>query len=211
MCLFYLELIPSRMNNYQYLFITFVVVLASLFLTLRIGNDRKDESLSPSHGVELSFLHSDVHSVERINLEVTSKNVKIDTKEAVTLAQSVLNLIRHRYELDGIGRQFFLTSNNIGEHTWDVIKYKFAKKITGDNEQFLMTFGGSSVTAGHDNFYYQSYPSVIERHLAPVLEALGVKLLVHNIAQGESGLHLELLRKNCYSIYETVGISESLS
>ena len=180
------------MNNYQYLFITFVVVLATVLFTLRITNDRQEERFFPSHGVDLS---SGVHSVERIDLEDSSKNVKIDTKEGVALAQKVLNLIRHRYELDGMGRQFFLTANNIGEHTWDVIKYKFAKKITGDNEQFLMTFGGSSVTAGHDNYYNQSYPSVIERHLAPILEALGVKLLVHNIAQGKRGFHIKISLK----------------
>jgi hypothetical protein len=47
-----------------------------------------------------------------------------------------------------------------------------------------MIFGGSSVTAGHDNYYNQSYPFVFERRLTKVFEAIGIKLLVHNIAQG---------------------------
>jgi hypothetical protein len=112
---------------------------------------------------------------------------KIDLKEAKGLAQDVLSLIRNRYELDGIGAMFFLTTNNMGSHVWDIIKYKFAKKIVQKDQQFLMIFGGSSVTAGHDNRHNQSYPSVVDRRLGPILKALGVKLSVNNIAQGANG------------------------
>ena len=112
-----------------------------------------------------------------------TKNEKIDLITAISLAQDVLNLIRHRYELDGVGSMFALTANNVSPHTWDLMKYKYAKKII-TRERFLMIFGGSSVTAGHDNYYNQSYPSVVRRRMAPILEAAGVKLLVHNIAQG---------------------------
>jgi len=124
----------------------------------------------------------------------------LDFGPAKKLLQEVLSLIRHRYELDGIGAMFWLTANNVGAHTWDVIKYKFARKVVdsalssssssgssnngGGKQQFLMIFGGSSVTAGHDNLYNQSYPFVVERRLKPVLDALGVSLLVRNIAQG---------------------------
>ena len=116
---------------------------------------------------------------------------KIVLGSAKTLLQDMLSLIRHRYELDGAGAMFFHTANNIGSHTWDVIKYKFARKIVDSQikqktqpQQFLMVFGGSSVTAGHDNHYNQSYPFVVERRLQPVLRALGITLTVTNIAQG---------------------------
>lgn len=115
---------------------------------------------------------------------LADKPATIDFKEAKGLAQDVLSLIRNRYELDGIGAMFFLTANNMGAHVWDIIKYKFAKKIVQKDQQFLMTFGGSSVTASHDNRYNQSYPAVVNRRLGPILKALGVKLLVNNIAQG---------------------------
>jgi hypothetical protein len=109
-----------------------------------------------------------------------------ECKDAVT---TVLDLIRYRYELDdGRGMKLFLTANNIGSVTWDVIKYKFARKILDSAvkgpQKFLMVFGGSSVTAGHDNYYNQSYPFVVERRLGPALKAVGVELVVHNIAQG---------------------------
>ena len=47
-----------------------------------------------------------------------------------------------------------------------------------------MIFGGSSVTAGHDNYYNQSYPFVFERRMTRIFQALNIDLKVHNIAQG---------------------------
>ncbi len=70
------------------------------------------------------------------------------------------------------------------DYAWDILKYKFALKILNLNSTFLMVFGGSSVTAGHDNFYSQAYPFVIERRMKPIFAALGVDLLIHNIAMG---------------------------
>ena len=112
------------------------------------------------------------------------KDAKIISDKSIEMVQETLNLIMHRYELDGIGASFFLTANNVGQNTWDVIKYKFAKKIL-EKDRFLMTFGGSSVTAGHDNYYNQSYPYVVKRRLGPILKEVGVELLVHDIAQGK--------------------------
>lgn len=99
-------------------------------------------------------------------------------------AQEVLNLIHNRYEMQNrTFFQFFLVSSNIPRHSWDVLKYKFAYKILSSNSKFVMIFGGSSVTAGHDNLLSQSYPSVVERRLSPVFKAFGVNLTVYNIAQ----------------------------
>ena len=52
------------------------------------------------------------------------------------------------------------------------------------NKEFLFVFGGSSVTAGHDNWFAQSYPMVFKRRVAGMFDALGVPLTVRNIAQG---------------------------
>jgi len=104
-------------------------------------------------------------------------------------------LLLCRYELDGpIGSQMFLTMNNMKAETFDIMKYKFLKKVLGppavdassDNleKAFVMIFGGSSVTAGHDSFFNQSYPMIVQARLGPILANLGVDLRVHNIAQG---------------------------
>jgi hypothetical protein len=69
-------------------------------------------------------------------------------------------------------------------NSFELIKYQLAKKIVGDDSTYLATFGGSSVTAGHDNLFNESYPIVFGRRLCPAMEAVGIKCDVHNIAQG---------------------------
>ena len=49
---------------------------------------------------------------------------------------------------------------------------------------FLMVFGGSSVTAGHDNYFDQSWPMVFNRRMKKVFALLDIKLYAHNIAMG---------------------------
>lgn len=172
------------MNNHKYFITSFLTLLVTLMLIHRSFHEKSVDYQTTSRRLSSAF----PSSIEPPSIRNLGDS-KIDFKEAVILAQDVLNLIRHRYELDGIGSQFFLASNNVDKHTWDVIKYKIAKKILGQ-EQFLMTFGGSSVTAGHDNYYNQSYPAVVNRRLTPILKALGVDLVVRNIAQGESKFNL---------------------
>ena len=52
--------------------------------------------------------------------------------------------------------------------------------------EFIMAFGGYSVTVGRGNHFEQSYPFVMEKILAPILALppLGVKLVVRNSAIG---------------------------
>jgi hypothetical protein len=175
------------MNKFQYLIVSTVVLLSTVLLIFHTAYDGGTRKLL-FNGELPVFEHGSTQNKVHRDLGETASNdkkeEKIELKEAIVLAQGVLNLIRHRYELDGAGATFFRTSNNIGPFTWDVIKYKFAKKIVGEDPTFVMVFGGSSVTAGHDNYYNQSYPFVVERRLGDILGALGVELTVHNIAQG---------------------------
>ena len=83
----------------------------------------------------------------------------------------------------------FDVAANMNTVAWDILKFKFCEKIVTqqiDNRRFLMLFGGSSVTAGHDNYFHESYPIVFERRMSAAFEALNVKLIVHNIAQGSN-------------------------
>ena len=123
------------------------------------------------------------------HIVIEEKSPNFDGSPDFTLAKQlsskVLSLIRARYEIDNvIGSNFIRTTQNIGETTWEILKFKFAKKIVTPNSNFLMIFGGSSVTAGHDSYYNQSYPSILKKRMAPIFDALKVDLKVHNIAQG---------------------------
>lgn len=109
----------------------------------------------------------------------------LDFSEAKIQLKQLLSLIHERYELNSTyGGNLFLASNNIDQKSWNILKYKFAQKMVSKNASFLMTFGGSSVTAGHDNFFNQSYPLVFHKRMHKIFESLGIELVVNNIAQG---------------------------
>ena len=118
----------------------------------------------------------------------TATNLQGALNEAKSNIISTINLIHQRFQLhDKYKAQFFNIAMNLNANTWDIMKYKFAKKITSsDDRNFRMIFGGSSVTAGWDNYYFQSYPEVFKRRMSPAFINLGVNLTIHNIAQGDN-------------------------
>ncbi len=69
---------------------------------------------------------------------------------------------------------------------WDIVKYNFIRKILTPSSRFLLIFGGSSVTAGHDNKFNHSYPMVVHSRLANVFQSLDINMEVHNVAQGDN-------------------------
>ena len=101
--------------------------------------------------------------------------------------ENTLQLMYHRYGMDlgPWGKHVLGVYHSINEKTWDMYKYKFATKMLMGNGTMRVIFGGSSVTAGHDNFLWQAYPQVYERRLRPAFEALGINFEVRNIAMGE--------------------------
>jgi hypothetical protein len=82
----------------------------------------------------------------------------------------------------------------------DVIQKKLAKAIVGSilvgslgdggrqpgANPFVIGFAGTSVTAGHDNFFNQSYPLVFGRELNESFSAAGIDLEVRNHAMGNN-------------------------
>ncbi|KAJ1394154.1 hypothetical protein B484DRAFT_425375 [Ochromonadaceae sp. CCMP2298] len=107
----------------------------------------------------------------------------------------------------------FLTMMDIPQLSWDLQKAKFVTLLleashsrernrgnrtnTGGNRavgtktdtfnlSFVVGFSGSSVTAGHDNYFNESYPDVFRRALEPVFAAMGVPLTVRNHALGNN-------------------------
>ncbi len=157
-----------------------------------------------------SLRSSAINEVSSANTTYAS----FDIDGAILRAQKTANLIYQRFEFWHPKRYlFFLYSMNLPTWTWDILKYKLALKVllpigaqakaggagsnansrpstaasslsSNENKEFLYVFGGSSVTAGHDNWFNESYPMVFQRRLQPIYDALGVPLKVHNIAQG---------------------------
>ena len=129
-----------------------------------------------------------------------SEKPTFDFTEALASINKITNLIYQRFEFHNAERyQFFLEAQNMPTYGWDLIKYKLALKLLSPpisdmndinnntfTKEYLMIFGGSSVTAGHDNYYNQSYPFVFERRMKDIMKQFGLDLVVHNIAQGSN-------------------------
>jgi len=68
------------------------------------------------------------------------------------------------------------------------IKNKLRLALLSDPKSALrnltVVFGGTSVTAGHDNWYNQSYPFAFERAASCAFKAAGINLIVRNAALG---------------------------
>lgn len=120
--------------------------------------------------------------------------LSVDFESAQNLINSVANLIYQRFEFHRKNEyQFFTGAANIGEMAWDIMKYKFALKMLASNSTFLMTFGGSSVTAGHDNYFHQSFPMIFEKRMKPIFDALGTNFVSDIIYKAERVLLLYIL------------------
>ena len=84
----------------------------------------------------------------------------------------------------------FLKFVEIPNHSWELQKYKFIKLImerpVNSTSSFIASFGGSSVTAGHDSYFHEAYPQVFYDTMKPVFASLQVELVVRNQALGNN-------------------------
>lgn len=131
-----------------------------------------------------SSFHDEVSRDYQNRILSIEGNVDESLKRARAAAFRSLNLIHQRYEFSTPRIQFLLVAANMPEATWDILKYKTAQKFVEKKSTFKFIFGGSSVTAGHDNFLNESYPFVFERRVRDVMECLDINLEIHNIAHG---------------------------
>lgn len=67
----------------------------------------------------------------------------------------------------------------------DVVRGKILRAVLRQS-QFVVSFAGTSVTAGHDNFLNQSFPLVFHREANSSFAAAGVDLVVRNHAMGNN-------------------------
>ena len=86
-----------------------------------------------------------------------------------------------------------LTTIHMPKSSYDLQVNKFRLKLMDISQEaslgavsFVVGVSGSSVTAGHDNYYNQSYAAVLATTLASTFEALGVALDVPNRAMGNN-------------------------
>ena len=133
----------------------------------------------------------------------STKRLESQLQEALHVVELSINTIYDRWKVGEYPK--FLKSCFMHKSSWDLMKLKFVSKIIAAHEQqhtlsgqenkhelssspvsFVMSFLGSSVAAGHDSFFNQSYPVLVGQTMKPVFDALGIQLVSRNVALGNN-------------------------
>ena len=138
--------------------ILFLICVLALSRSLNLDSYENSEVSSLYHKTFRNLVEENLPEVSTngsVDEKTEDDGVEVssfrDWKRAQELLKKRLSLIYNRYEFyetNSAGHNMFLTSNNIDKESFEILKLKFASKILGKNESFLMIFGGSSVTAG---------------------------------------------------------------
>lgn len=103
------------------------------------------------------------------------------------LAES-MQKISDRWEVDDF--PVFLKAAWMPDPSYERMKHKLKLKLMGSalgvRQSFVVSFTGSSVTAGHDSPFVKSYPVLVNSALQPVFDAMNVDLVVRNVAMGNN-------------------------
>ena len=107
----------------------------ALLLTFHVPQDLyvAPEPWHARQAIKNHLLDRNLNAVLNESLAVSESDSR-RLNHTKALANKLLNLIRHRYELgDSVGRSFFLSSNNLADFEWDLLKYKYAAKYLESN------------------------------------------------------------------------------
>ncbi len=110
----------------------------------------------------------------------------------LTKSASVANLVVETIFNDWEVSKFpnFLRSGYLPEPSWDQLKLKFQHKILrgllNKDTDFTISFTGSSVTAAHDHYFTEAFPSFVNDSMHTALSAVGINLVVRNAAMGNN-------------------------
>lgn len=86
----------------------------------------------------------------------------------------------------------FLKSGAMPKSSWETLKVKFQSKILDGMQQpeggtkFIMTFTGSSVTAGHDSLFNQSFSELTGTIMSEALSVFHIETVSRNAALGNN-------------------------
>ena len=126
---------------------------------------------------------------------VTADNNKIAAIKEVT--ERTLQELHQRWSISDFPN--FLRSVSMSQTSWEVLKVKYQVKIlkalsqgvsSNENkpkkEKFVVSFMGSSVTAGHDTKFNITFSELTRSVMKPAFDAAGIQLEVINGAMGNN-------------------------
>ena len=141
-------------------------------------------------------LASSIFYFFRVNFVDSNQDRVTDTRSdlpfllrALNETEIVLLSIRKRWNIDQYPR--FLKSASIPHHSWELMKQTLIQRtlrahIEQNETAFVISFMGSSVTAGHDSPFNDSFPLRTWRLMNEPFGAASVRLEVRNVALGNN-------------------------
>ena len=163
--------------------VCFIVIFVA-FLDIQLRGDRITMNEKKLFSTKDNYVNgSSDDNIFEINVLPTGA-----IKDLLKLRESVnseVNNIWNYWQVDKY--QKFLSTMHIPAISWQIQKMKFIKFIydslnVHSSEQkinFVIGFSGSSVTAGHDNRFNESYPFIFENSFGPILKLLNISLVVN--------------------------------
>lgn len=135
-----------------------------------------------------------------IFLTQQSQVISIDTikiNQTINIIDKLLFNIEDRWLISKYPN--FLESLSLSLTSWNIMKLRYEYKILNQlikqssnntthklNEKFIMGFMGSSVTAGKDHYFNESYPMKIESMIKPAFDEIEIELEIRNVALGNN-------------------------
>ena len=117
-------------------------------------------------------------------------------KASIAVTDKILSKLSARWQIQLYPQ--FLRSAEISLSSWDVLKAKFQIKILTSlmaktskplkkiSNKFVVSFLGSSVTAGHASDFNVSVSEMTRLFMKPAFDAAGIQLEVNNGAMGNN-------------------------
>ena len=120
---------------------------------------------------------------------IRADDFKTKLNLALEASKKSITEIENRWEIHKYPN--FLTSVAMSHTAWEIHKIKYQQRIlqaftTLKPVSYVISFMGSSVTAGHDSPQNVSLVAWTNKLMAPVLEKLDVKLITRNAAMGNN-------------------------
>jgi len=100
-------------------------------------------------------------------------------------AYDQIQIIRTEWQIDSFPR--FLKSCQMHKVSWDMMRLRFMEIILRSYihphmaSSFIISFLGSSVTAGQDIDIKLAYPYIIEEYLRPLFDILGIRYEIRSL------------------------------
>lgn len=168
--------VPTRASDFQNVFVKRSSSNITAPLKLKRANTTNNNMRFRGKSFGPPVRKNNVTAAVEKNLDQAQATYKFE--QAKALSSKLRGDIHDYWQVDAFPE--FKKTMHIPKSEWETYKKKFEYLLTHPNstKTFVIAFGGSSVTAGHDNYLNEAYPALVRTQLAPIFDLLGVRLQV---------------------------------